>query len=283
MTMTSPHSQSTHLPLNGKAIEVAMHTMPSAADTILLLHEALGSVSYWRDFPQKLAQAADCNVLLYSRPGHGNSEGPLEKRNQEHYLCQVETVIPQLLKHYSIDAPVLYGHSEGAGIAILYAALSGCAKALILESPFVIPEKSASQYIEKMAAEYQGSKLQEKLARYHQQPDTVFHAWARWAIQVDEDNFSLHKLLEKISCPVLVLQGAKDSFGTTVHLEALQDAIPNLQHEIFADTGHLPHREQTERLLNRVAQFINGLHHTAHQRKSPTTYQVLSRSNCEPT
>lgn len=270
MSMSLLQSQSKHLSLNGKAIEIAIHRLAMATDTILLLHEALGSVSYWRDFPQKLAMATGCNVLLYSRPGHGNSEGPLEKRNQEHYLRQVEEVIPQLLEHYSIERPILYGHSEGAGIAILYAALSNLAKALILESPFVIPAKSASLHIEKMAAEYHGSKLQEKLARYHQQPDTVFHAWVGWAINVDEDNFSLHKLLAKISCPVLVLQGANDSFGTTVHLEALQKAIPGLQNETFAQTGHLPHREQTEHLLRRVAQFLSGLHHPAHRQESPT-------------
>lgn len=275
MTTTLPHSHSEFLLLNGKSIEVAMHIVPSATDTILLLHEALGSVSYWRDFPQRLAMVAQSNVLLYSRPGHGNSEGPLEKRNEEYYLSQVETVIPQLLKHYSLESPILYGHSEGAGIAILYAARSNRSKALILESPFVVPERSASQHIQKMTAEYPGSKLQEKLARYHQQPDTVFHAWARWASNVNEENFHIQELLANIACPVLALQGAADSFGTTVHLDALQEAIPNLEYEIFENAGHLPHREQTDLLLSRIAQFLTGLHHPVTHQESPTLSNLI--------
>jgi pimeloyl-ACP methyl ester carboxylesterase len=251
------------LPLGGRSIEVAAHTLPSASSTILLLHEALGSVSYWKDFPQKLALATGANVLLYSRPGHGNSEGPLEPRGKEHYLRQIEVVIPALLRRFSIDCPVVYGHSEGAGIAMLYAASSNPVKALIVESPFVIPEKSASRVVEKMAAEYPGSKLQSRLGQYHQDPDAVFHAWVRWASAQPEDISLLQHILPRIACPVLVLQGANDEFGADTHLRAIQSILPGVQNETFSNTGHLPHREATDLLLNRVVLFLTGLHDRA--------------------
>jgi pimeloyl-ACP methyl ester carboxylesterase len=254
-------SQLLQLPLDGKLIEVAFHALPSAPGTILLLHEALGSVSYWKDFPQKLALATGWNVILYSRPGHGNSEGPLEQRSDEYYLRQVKVVIPTLLQHFSVDCPVLYGHSEGAGIGLLYAATSNKVKALILESPFVVPKRSATRVIEKMAAEYPGSKLQERLAHYHQEPDEVFSSWVRWAATLDEDIFPLGDFLPKITCPVLVLQGASDEFGTTAQLAALQASLSDLQHESFANTGHLPHREQTDLLLRRVSKFLADTRH----------------------
>jgi pimeloyl-ACP methyl ester carboxylesterase len=262
MTETSEtlRSQLMHLPLDGRSTEVAYHAFPSASGTILLLHEALGSVSYWKDFPQKLARATGYNIIVYSRAGHGNSEGPLELRTDEYYLRQVRVVIPTLLKHFSVDCPVLYGHSEGAGIALLYAATSTHVKALILESPFVIPKRSAALVIENMAAVYPGSKLQERLAHYHQEPDEVFNSWVRWAATLDEEKiFPLRDLLPNITCPVLVLQGSNDEFGTTLQLAALQASLADVQHETYANTGHLPHREQTDRLLSRVSQFLTEL------------------------
>jgi pimeloyl-ACP methyl ester carboxylesterase len=260
-TSTPPtlHTQHLHLSLDGKSAEVAYHSLPSAHGTILLLHEALGSVSYWKQFPHKLAVASNYNVIAYSRAGHGNSEGPLAKRTDEYYLRQVNSVIPTLLDHFSVADPVLYGHSEGAGISLLYAASSNRIRALILESPFVVSTNAAAELIEKMAAAYPGSKLQERLAHYHQHPDEVFASWTQWAATLGDEVFPLRDFLPKIQCPVLVLQGARDEFGTSLQLAALQAAIPNLQHETYPDTGHLPHKEQTDRVLQRVSQFVSNL------------------------
>ncbi len=253
------HSQLLHLPLDGKQTEVAYHAFPSAPGTILMLHEALGSVSYWKAFPQRLAHATGYNVIAYSRAGHGDSEGPVELRTDDYYLQQVQVVIPTLLQHFSVDCPVLYGHSEGAGIALLYAAKSDHVKALILESPFVIGNQAAGQVIQQMASVYSGSKLQERLAHYHQNPDEVFHSWVRWAASLGKEIFPLRDFLPHIACPVLVLQGERDEFGTTMQLAALQASIARVQHEIFASTGHLPHREQAESVLQRVSQFLSTL------------------------
>jgi len=262
MTQTTPttETQLLHLSLDSKSTEVAYHPVPSPQGTILLLHEALGSVSYWKQFPQKLAVATNYNVLAYSRAGHGNSEGPLAKRTDEYYLHQVNTVIPALLDHFSVADPVLYGHSEGSGIAMLYAATSSRIRALILESPFVITSSAAGELIHKMAAAYPGSKLQERLAHYHQHPDEVFTSWTQWATTLGKEVFPLREFLPRITCPVLVLQGNRDEFGTTPQLAALQASIPNLEHESYPETGHLPHKEQTDRVLQRVSQFLSPTH-----------------------
>jgi pimeloyl-ACP methyl ester carboxylesterase len=266
MTQTTSKPQTTsapaellHLSLDGKSIEVAYHSVPAAHGTILLLHEALGSVSYWKQFPHLLAVATHHNVIAYSRAGHGISEGPLPQRNDDHYLRHVNTVIPALLDHFSVADPVLYGHSEGSGIALLYAASSTRIRALILESPFLISTAAAGELIAKMTAAYPGSKLQERLAHYHQHPDQVFNSWTAWAATLGGEPFRLKDFLPRITCPVLVLQGANDEFGTSIQLAALQAAIPNLQHETYPDTGHLPHKEQTDRVLQRVSQFLSDL------------------------
>jgi pimeloyl-ACP methyl ester carboxylesterase len=252
---TQIESHSTFFELRGKRIEVCMHSFEGARHTILLLHEALGSVSYWREFPVALARATGANTLCYSRPGHGNSEGPIEQRTKGYYLHQTEIVIPALLERFSIEEPILYGHSEGAGIALLYAACFPL-KALILESPFVVPERDSYAHIVRMEAEYPGSKLQHSLARYHVDPDTVFYAWSTWAANIPKEEFFPHSILANLDCPVLVLQGADDDFGAIAHRHALQQAIPSAEFEVFANTGHLPHREQTNHVLNRIALFL---------------------------
>jgi pimeloyl-ACP methyl ester carboxylesterase len=268
-------SQSRRLALDGKQIEVALHTAEDARGTILLLHEALGSVAYWKDFPQKLAAAASANVLLYSRPGHGHSDGPLEERNPDYYLRQTGIVIPELLDRFGVDAAIVYGHSEGAAIAMLFAAQSRRAQSLILESPFVVAEAASAESIAGMAAAYRGSKLQERLALYHRDADEVFYAWADWATGMAPGIPLPHALLNQIDCPVLVLQGENDVFGSTVHREALRAALPAVEFELFANTGHLPHREQTEPLLNRVARFLTAPGPLAVQVQPPNPPSLL--------
>jgi pimeloyl-ACP methyl ester carboxylesterase len=269
MTMSARlHLETTNVSIDDKLVEVGICLAPRPRNTILLLHEALGSVSYWRNFPEKLASATESDVLCYSRPGHGYSEGPLETRDRDHYLHQIEVVIPSLLKAFGLDHPVIYGHSEGAGIAMLYAACSRDVKAIVLESPYVVPDVSAFHHIQRLAAAYPGSKMQERLTLYHRDADAVFHSWIHWATSSPHGNYFPEDLLSAIECPVLVLQGANDDFGTTAHLQALHDSIPLLDFELFPDSGHLPHRENTDLLLARVARFVEQLDFPVHQRAS---------------
>jgi pimeloyl-ACP methyl ester carboxylesterase len=257
-----------HVLIAGKYVEARICRVAHPRHAILLLHEALGSVSYWREFPEKLSSAAESDVLCYSRPGHGCSEGPLETRNEDHYLKQTQVVIPSLLEEFGFDHPVLYGHSEGAGIAALYAASSRAVKAIVFESPYVVPDIGSYRHILRLAADYPGSRMQERLALYHRDADAVFHSWIHWAAAGPDGNYFPAGLLAAIECPVLVLQGANDDFGTTAHLQALHDSIPALDFELFADTGHLPHREKTDLVLARVARFLEQLESTVNQRPS---------------
>jgi pimeloyl-ACP methyl ester carboxylesterase len=253
---TELQSERMLVPLLGQTVEVALHQHPAALDTILLLHEALGSVAYWKDFPEKLALATGTNVLLYSRAGQGNSEGPIAPRNRDSYLREVNEVIPALLQYFRVDLPLLYGHSEGAGLGMLYAAISQRVRMLILESPFVVAQESSRQYIRSMASAYSGSHLQQRLAQYHQDPDAVFSSWVSGVGEFSDGESPFGDFIGCISCPVLVLQGANDDFGTQRHLDAILNVLPHAQHTMFADTGHLPHRQQTEGVIERVSGFL---------------------------
>src|ERR1700733_8331933 len=255
---TELRSQRLLVPLLGQSVEVALHQHPSASETILLLHEALGSVAYWKDFPERLALATGANVLLYSRAGQGNSQGPVAPRSRESYIREINEVSPALLEHFHVNWPVVYGHSEGAGLAMLYAAVSQRAKMVILESPFVIAQESSYRYIQNMASTYSGSHLQQRLSQYHQDPDTVFSSWVSGVGEFTDGESPFGDFIARISCPVLVLQGANDEFGTKRHLDAILAVLPNTQHTTFVDTGHLPHRQQTDAVIERVSRFLAG-------------------------
>jgi pimeloyl-ACP methyl ester carboxylesterase len=139
---------------------------------------------------------------------------------------------------------------------MLYAAISQRVKMLILESPFVIAQASSAQHIRSMASAYSGSYLQQRLAQYHQDPDTVFSSWVSGVGEFTDGESPFGDFIARISCPVLVLQGADDEFGTKRHLDAILAVLPHTQHTTFADTGHLPHRQQADAVIERVSRFL---------------------------
>ncbi len=199
--------------IEGKELEVQHWQQASPAGTILLIHEALGSVSYWKDFPTILAAATGHDVIAYSRAGHGASEGPVEARSLEYYRRQVEQVLPAILNQSGVEAPVLYGHSEGAGIAMLYAAASHHVRCVIAEAPIVSPEERTGATIRQLAAGYESSDMGRRLARYHVNPDEVFYSWIDSNRMSFSKEYPIERYLGAIACPVLVLQGSRDEFG----------------------------------------------------------------------
>ena len=275
-------SRTMFVTLDGASIEVAFHEHAKGQNTLLMLHEALGSVSYWKRFPEQLAVATGVNVLLYSRSGHGLSNGPLAPRSPGSYNHEVDFVIPNILAHLRIENPILYGHSEGAAIALLYAARTPGVHSLVLESPFLVAPMFQGSLIEQMAATYAGGALQRLLGRYHQDCDKVFHSWVEWASMLSEGSSPLGLVLPKLHLPVLAMQGSGDGFGTCVHLKRLRAIAPNLQHEVFMGAGHLLHREQTERVLKVVSQFLSGVGLTEDSSLSPASAdtQLVPRQQC---
>jgi pimeloyl-ACP methyl ester carboxylesterase len=254
------------VPLNGRSVEVLLCQTAGSARTILLLHEALGSVSYWKDFPEKLAEATGANVLAYSRAGQGNSEGPITMRDQAAYVHEIAIIVPALLGHFRVERPMVYGHSEGAGLAIMYAAHSQSVKALILESPFVGPAKESSEHVARLATHFEGSRMQQRLRHYHRDADAVFAAWIAGMKRFTDGPVMFGDSLKAIQCPVLALQGADDEFGTTPHRESMMAALPAIQFEVLAQTGHLPHRQSTQTVLNLVCRFLDDLPSTHWER-----------------
>src|SRR6267143_2134967 len=132
------------LTIDGKRLETARYPPAriGADATIVLLHEGLGCIAMWKDFPERVAEATGCGVLVYSRYGHGKSDRLAEKRGVDFMHHEAKVVLPELLRHFQIEQPILLGHSDGASIALIYAGTwPGCVRGLVLEAPHVLVEE----------------------------------------------------------------------------------------------------------------------------------------------
>lgn len=242
--------------IEGKSLEVCRWRQGDTRQAIILLHEALGSVSYWKDFPARLAASTRCDVIAYARAGHGESDGPLQPRSASYYQRQIDTVLPQLIAQFDLREPVLYGHSEGAMIAFLYAAAGNPLKAIIAEAPIVIGEKKALRVVNEMERGAAHEELIQKLSRYHRDAPAVFASWVEAVRLHLASEFPPTDYLTRVSCPVLAIQGEHDPYAGPAQGEALEAGLRSLTRVVLPDAGHLPHREQTDAVLESVAAFL---------------------------
>ncbi|MGI8770733.1 MAG: alpha/beta fold hydrolase [Acidobacteriaceae bacterium] len=245
----------------GKALEAVLYRQPPStafsSGTIVFLHEALGSVSHWRDFPAELGSRSGWDLLLYSRAGHGNSEGPPADRTAEYYTSEVEIVLPAILQYFQVERPAFFAHSEGTVLAMLYAAAHPrSVRGLMLEAPFVTHEPSNVGGMEKALVAWSTTDFRERLSRHHLDPDAVFAAWINMRDTMPDDTRNLTGRLGSITCPLLAFLGENDEFVSTLQTEKLKDLLPQSEVVVIPDCGHTPHRERPELVLARCAAFL---------------------------
>ncbi len=250
----------------GKRLEALLYRQGRSTDgsgskgTIVFLHEALGSVSHWRDFPAELGSITGWDALLYSRAGHGNSEGPAAERTAEYYNGEVGIVLPAILKHFQVERPAFFAHSEGTVLAMLYAAAHPRdVSALMLEAPFVTQEPINAVGMEKALIAWRTTDFRERLSRHHLDPDGVFAAWVNMRETMPDDARNLTHRLSSITCPLLALLGDNDEFVSTLQTEKLRALLPQSEVVLIPDCGHTPHRERPELVLMRCAAFLAAL------------------------
>jgi len=232
----------------------------SSRPPIVLLHEGLGSVSHWRDFPDRVAAATGSEVFVYSRHGHGRSTLLEEPRETSYMHHEAEVVLPVLLQHAHIRRPVLLGHSDGASIAIIYTAKFPDAVAgLILEAPHVFVEDLTVDSIDLAKTTYETTDLPQRLARHHDDVDRTFWAWNRIWLDSRFRSWNIEACLDSIRCPVLVIQGEDDEYGTPKQVRAIQARIPAAQVALLAQCKHAPHRDQPDLTLRWIAGFMESL------------------------
>jgi pimeloyl-ACP methyl ester carboxylesterase len=236
-----------------------------AADAPLLvfLHEGLGSVAMWKDFPQRLCEAAGGRGLVYSRPGYGRStpRAADEVWQPDFMHRQARTVLPALLSALDIDTtarpPFLFGHSDGGSISLLHAAMfpQQVAGAIVV-APHILVEPLSVASIEQARLAYLESDLRARLARYHDDPDSAFWGWNRIWLDPAFRDWSIAEEIAALSCPLLAVQGLDDEYGTLEQIRGIQRRVPHTQLLELPDCGHSPHRDQPERLIAAAAAFL---------------------------
>jgi pimeloyl-ACP methyl ester carboxylesterase len=229
---------------------------------IVFLHEGLGSLAMWKDFPQRLCEAATCRGLVYSRPGYGRSTPRAieEAWGLDFMHRQAHEVLPALFDALRIDAaserPWLFGHSDGGSIALLYAArwpqhVAG----LIVLAPHIMVEDLSVHSIAKARTAYRETDLRERLARYHDDPDSAFWGWNDIWLHPPFRQWTIEPEIGSISCPVLAIQGHDDEYGTLEQIRGIARRVPHAQLLELPDCGHSPHRDQPEAVIDAVARL----------------------------
>ncbi|MEO0877142.1 MAG: alpha/beta hydrolase, partial [Bacteroidota bacterium] len=200
----------------------------AGAPTLVFLHDSLGCIQTWRDFPHELATQTGCNYLIYDRLGHGaSSSHPQGRRRQQGYLEAEADILIDLLQRLHVSQPLLFGHSDGASIALIAAAQNGNnIKGLILEAPHIFVEDITLEGVHKTRENYPGGILKQLLTKYHgDKTDDVFYAWADTWLSAGFRTWNIEHLLPQISCPCLIVQGEQDEYGTMWQLEGIANSI----------------------------------------------------------
>lgn len=228
--------------------------------TIVMLHEGLGSVEMWKDFPERLATRTGCSVVAYSRYGHGSSARLTEKRAVEFMHHEGEVVLPELLDKLGISHPILLGHSDGGSIALIFTgAHPEIPQALILEAPHVFVEDLSVASIAKAKDAFDTTDLRAKLARYHDHVDETFWGWNDIWLDPRFRSWNIESYLPAIRCPILCIQGEQDEYGTMAQVLAIQQRISGAQILMLPDCKHSPHRDQPEATLSAMAEFVSEM------------------------
>lgn len=236
---------------------------PAKAPTLLLLHEGLGCVELWRDFPQALCDRFDMGVFAYSRHGYGRSADASLPKPFDYHFREALEVLPAVLKVIAPKKLVLFGHSDGATIATLYASRH-CEDAslagIVTVAPHYFVEEIAATGIRAARLAYHHDHLRARLSRYHDHPDTAFYGWADTWLNPAMANWDIRDELIKLRHLVLAIQGELDEYGTGEQIDVIGRLSPApVTQVLLPDCGHAPHAEARDAVMDALCAFLKSL------------------------
>ena len=226
---------------------------------LVFLHEGLGSIRQWRDFPAKLAAASGCRGLVYDRYGYGQSDVLAEKRRTVRFMHdEALDALPEMLAALKIEKPILVGHSDGASIAMIHAGAGNDARGVVAMEPHVFIEPICISSIRKATHTFDTTELAEKLGRYHRDARKTFYGWADVWLDPQFGGWDIRDdYLPGVRCPVLAIQGFDDEYGTMAQLDEIARRVSGPCELLKLEKcGHAPFRDQPEIVLSEVGRFV---------------------------
>ena len=229
--------------------------LPGAEPALVFLHEGLGSVALWRDFPDSLAQATGRRALVYSRAGHGRSYVPDAPRTPRFMHDEALDALPRLLAEHGIERPVLVGHSDGGSIALIHASRHPVTGLVVL-APHVFVEDLSVASIAEARDTFERTDLRARMERYHRDPEATFRLWNDIWLAPEFRDWNIEDVLPSITAPVLAIQGEHDQYGTLAQIDAIEAGVAGPFARAVLDARHSPHLEAPEETLRAAAEFI---------------------------
>lgn len=250
-----------HVVVNGLRLEYRDYPASQPdRPPLVMLHEGLGSVALWRHFPEQVAAATGCRVIVWSRAGYGGSQSYPEPRTPRYMHREGEEALPALLAALGVERPVLIGHSDGASIALIYAgAFPDALRGIFLMAPHEFVEEKTLAGIRAAKEAWQTTDWPKKLARYHHLPEQVFNDWNDTWLSPAFGDWNIKDYLLRIRCPVVALQGWDDEYATMRQIDVIAEEVPGTELIKLENCGHSPHRDQPEEVLAAIKRFVEGL------------------------
>lgn len=230
---------------------------PAFAPTMVFLHEGLGSISQWRDFPERIAAATGLPAIVYARYGYGQSDVLQQAFDVDFMHREALESLPELLRALGIERPILIGHSDGASIALIYAGSGHAVRALVAMAPHVFVEDISIQGIVAAKQAFVTTDLPQRLARHHRDAVKTFYGWNDVWLAPAFRAWNIESFLPAIKCPLLALQGYGDEYGTMAQVDAIaRQAGGPVEVLKLESCGHSPHKDQPEKVIQAVAGFV---------------------------
>lgn len=246
--------------IDGAILSVAHFIIAEGRPTIVFLHDSLGSIELWRDFPLTLGEMTNCNVLMYDRQGYGKPSPFISMERSNDYLEKESSVLIKVLENLGLKKVILFGHSDGGSIALITAAkYPDVVSGIVTEGAHIFVEDITLNGIKEAVKAYEATNLKERLQKYHgQKTDHVFYVWVNTWLKDEYRAWSIESFLPHIICPVLVIQGTEDQYGSDAQVDGIVNQVFGKAVKlVIPSVGHTPHKEARETVLQELVSFIH--------------------------
>lgn len=250
------------LEINNANIHYVHHEINPERPTLIFLHDSLGSTQLWRDFPKEVAEKTNCNLFIYDRKGYGKSSPFTINHRELTYMHDEADFLNDLIQHFNFKDIILFGHSDGGSITLLYAAkYHQNLKGIVVVGSHIIVEEISLQGIRDAKIAYAKTNLKERLTKYHgDKTQKVFEMWTETWLRPDFIDFDIRKELQNIECPTLVIQGIDDEYGSIEQVNGIINNVKGRKESyLVPDAKHTPYKENRTPTLAKTVEFIDSL------------------------